>query len=65
MSITLPHTRRVVREGRPARAGAATGIPGQRRVRHEVRDGMAGVAFSATVSSVLAVVLTLLLAWTR
>ena len=31
-----------------------------RRVRHEVRDGLAVIAFSAVVSSALAVALTLL-----
>lgn len=32
-----------------------------RRVRHEVRDGMAVIAFSAAASSLLAVMLMLLL----
>ncbi len=36
-------------------------LPGQpaRRVRHEVRDGLAVIAFSATASSVLALALLL------
>jgi hypothetical protein len=44
-------------------------LPGQlsgqpaRRVRHQVRDGMAVIAFSAVASSALASVLMLFLAW--
>lgn len=34
-----------------------------RRVRHEVRDGMAVIAFSAAASSALALALTVLTAW--
>lgn len=46
MSLTLP--------------GQVSGRPA-RRVRHEVRDGMAVIAFSACASSLLAVTLMLLL----
>jgi hypothetical protein len=40
-------------------SGQMSGQP-PRRVRHEVRDGLAVIAFSAVVSSALAVALTLL-----
>jgi hypothetical protein len=42
--------------------GAATGssLSGPRRVRHEVRDGIAVMAFSAGTSAVLALLLTVL-----
>jgi len=45
-------------------SGQAPGQPvrrGRRRVRHEVRDGMAVVAFSAVASSALAAALMLFL----
>jgi hypothetical protein len=35
-------------------------VTGSRRVRHEVRDGLAVMVFSAGASAVLAVVMTLL-----
>lgn len=67
MSITLPHTRSHTRRGAgprrlPTRTRAAAA---PRRVRHEVRDGMAVVAFSAVASSAVALGLAMLLAWTR
>jgi len=37
--------------------------PSARRVRHEVRDGFAVIAFSAAASSVLALTLLVLVTW--
>ncbi len=45
---------------RPA-ARLAPPVPGSRRVRHELRDSLAVMAFSAGASAVLALVLTVLL----
>ncbi len=51
MSVTLPHTRR--QDSPP------------RRVRHEVRDGIAVIVFSATASCLLALLITVLVSWGR
>ena len=70
MTVMLPQhlPRRLSRLARPTRdrtgrlPEALTTAPGRpvRRVRHEVRDGVAVVAFSAAASTALAMLLLLL-----
>jgi hypothetical protein len=71
MSIALPHTRR---QGPPsglgrtvaqARAQAVENRRPARRVRHEVRDGVAVVAFSAVSSTGLAGLITVIVSMAR
>ena len=53
-------TRAIPDPVRPPQAGTRTSSGPTRRVRHEVRDGMAVIAFSAVASTGLALVLLLL-----
>lgn len=71
MSIALPHTRRPG-QGRSlghtvaqARAQAVDNRRPARRVRHEVRDGVAVIAFSAAASSGLAGLITVVVSLAR
>lgn len=65
MSIALPHTRRPA--GRAVdRAVSRVEVPRPtRRVRHEVRDGVAVIAFSAVSSTGLAGLITVLVSMAR
>jgi hypothetical protein len=67
MSIAVPHTRResLGETVAQARAQAVDNRRPARRVRHEVRDGLAVVAFSASASTALAGVITVLVTWAR
>ena len=71
MSIALPHTRRpgqgrsLGRTVAQARAQATENRRPARRVRHEVRDGVAVIAFSATSSTVLAGLITVVVSMAR
>ena len=67
MSIALPHTRRqgLGRTVAQARAQATENRRPARRVRHEVRDGVAVIAFSATSSTVLAGLITAVVSMAR
>ena len=71
MSIALPHTRRPGQGGSlghavaHARAQAIENTRPARRVRHEVRDGVAVIAFSAAASSGLAGLITVVVSLAR
>ena len=67
MSIALPHTRRqgLGRTVAQARTQATENRRPERRVRHEVRDGVAVIAFSASASTALAGLITVLVSMAR
>lgn len=75
MSIAVPHTRRPGQghsQGRSlgrtitqARAQAVENRQPARRVRHEVRDGVAVIAFSAVSSTTLAGLITVVVSLAR